>query len=102
MHWLVCRRALTRCDLLGPSKIASDAGPTDQEKEAKYMDALAGKVALVTGAAKGMGREISLMFARNGARVAIAARRIEDAERVAAEIGDAALAVALDVTDRAA
>ena len=66
------------------------------------MDVLAGKIALVTGAAKGMGKAISSTFARHGARVAIAARRIEDAERVAAEIGDAALAVALDVTDRAA
>src|SRR5437867_4496312 len=42
------------------------------------MDILAGKVALVTGAAKGMGKAISSTFARHGARVAIAARRIEE------------------------
>lgn len=66
------------------------------------MHALEGKVAFVTGAAKGLGRAISLLFASEGARVVIAARRIEDAQRVADEIGEAGFAVALDVTDRAA
>jgi NAD(P)-dependent dehydrogenase (short-subunit alcohol dehydrogenase family) len=66
------------------------------------MNILEGKVALVTGAAKGMGKAIAASFAREGSRVAIAARSIEHAQRVADELGNNALAVALDVTDRGA
>src|SRR5258706_5711377 len=64
-------------------------------------DRLAGKVALVTGAASGQGAAEARLFAAEGARVAVA--DIDDAgsARVAAEIGDAAIALHLDVTDEA-
>jgi NAD(P)-dependent dehydrogenase (short-subunit alcohol dehydrogenase family) len=62
------------------------------------------KVALVTGAGSGIGREIALLFARQGAQVVIADRDTAAAEKVAAEIGaagGAAVTQALDVADEA-
>lgn len=64
-----------------------------------------GKSVLITGAASGIGRATAHVFAREGARVAVTDLRLEDAERVAAEIraeGGDARAWALDVADAAA
>lgn len=62
------------------------------------MSRLAGKTALITGAARGIGRAFTEAYVREGARVAIADIDIERARRTAGEIGEAAIAVALDVT----
>ncbi|MDA1129832.1 MAG: glucose 1-dehydrogenase [Chloroflexi bacterium] len=62
---------------------------------------LAGKVALITGGAHGMGAEEARLFAREGAKVAIADIREEDARKVEAqiaEIGGEAMVVLLDVS----
>ena len=50
------------------------------------MGLLEGQVALVTGGSRGIGRAIALRLASEGADLAICARNVESAERVAAEI----------------
>ena len=64
---------------------------------------LAGKVALITGGAHGMGAAEAKLFAQEGAKVVIADVREEDGRKLEAEItetGGEALFVALDVSKR--
>ncbi len=63
---------------------------------------LAGKVAIVTGAASGMGTATARLFAREGAQVVIADVLEEEGRKLADEIGPAARFERLDVTDEAA
>ena len=65
------------------------------------MSTLAGKVALVTGANRGIGRAIAEGLAKQGIVVAVGARERSAAEAVARELSGA-FAVALDVADEAA
>jgi len=62
---------------------------------------LEGKVALITGAGSGFGEGMAKRFADGGAKVVIVDRDKAGAERVAGEIGDAALAVAADISKEA-
>jgi NAD(P)-dependent dehydrogenase (short-subunit alcohol dehydrogenase family) len=65
---------------------------------------LTGRVALVTGGSKGLGKEMALALADAGADVAVGARHeseiVQAAKDIAAATGRRALGLVLDVTDR--
>lgn len=68
------------------------------------MGRIAGKVAIVTGAGRGIGAEIARVFAKEGASVVLAARTRTEIDRVAEEVrslGQKALAVKMDLTVKA-
>lgn len=68
------------------------------------MQQLSGKMAFITGGGTGIGRACAVLFAREGATVAVAARRKEKLEAVAQEIieeGHRALALECDITRKA-
>ena len=69
------------------------------------MSLLADKIAVVTGAGRGIGRAVALAYAKMGADVVCVSRTEENSAKVAAEveaIGRRAWAVAVDVSDTAA
>jgi NADP-dependent 3-hydroxy acid dehydrogenase YdfG len=64
---------------------------------------LTGQVALVTGASSGLGLRFAKVLARCGAKVALAARRLDRLEALASEIAEAggrAVAIEMDATER--
>jgi len=68
---------------------------------AKQPRILAGQTALVTGAARGIGRVTAATLVGRGVRVAIGDVDLQAARASAAELGASAVALSLDVTDRA-
>jgi NAD(P)-dependent dehydrogenase (short-subunit alcohol dehydrogenase family) len=68
---------------------------------AKQPRILAGQTAAITGGARGIGRVTALAFVRQGMKVAIGDVDLPAALETAAELGDSAVGLPLDVTDRA-
>ena len=63
------------------------------------MRRLEGRVTLVTGAGRGIGRAIALRLASEGARVAVTDLDESTAQATAAEVGEGAIGLKMDVTD---
>ena len=66
------------------------------------MTDLTGKIALITGASRGIGAATARTFAAAGAKVALVARSASELESLAQDIGPSARAFACDIADRAA
>jgi 3-hydroxy acid dehydrogenase/malonic semialdehyde reductase len=58
-------------------------------------------IVFITGASAGFGAAMARTFVKNGHQVVLAARRKERLESLAKELGDSALPVTMDVTDKA-
>jgi NAD(P)-dependent dehydrogenase (short-subunit alcohol dehydrogenase family) len=76
-----------------------------QYEEEIFMTELNGTVAVVTGAGRGIGREIALRQAQGGAKVAVlarTAREINETASIITRAGGAAIAISVDLVDRLA
>ena len=62
----------------------------------------ANKVAIVTGASRGIGKAIALLLGERGAKVVVADINVEAAAETAREAGNGSVGIALDVSDREA
>ena len=71
-----------------------------QTAESRSHEALAGRVMVVTGASSGIGAATARLAAQHGARLVLAARRIDRLEALAADLGEA-VTVQTDMRDPA-
>lgn len=96
--------ALSATRLKSERSLSLQGGHVGPAENARCSFDLAGRVAVVTGASSGLGRQFAAVLARSGAKVFAAARRTEPLETLCTEIRDAggnAVPIRLDVTDRA-
>src|SRR5690606_1141744 len=80
------------------TRAGDDGLPSPRPGRRRAMARLQGKTAIITGAASGFGEGMAIRFAEEGAHVVVADLNEAGAERVAARIGAAAVAVTADVS----
>ena len=87
----VARRARVRLRVAQPQAANKTITPTTTSKDTRHMSKqLPDKIAIVTGAASGIGKEIAAVYAREGAKVAIADMNLAAAQAAADELRRAA------------
>lgn len=65
-----------------------------------YLPNLTDKVVLITGANRGQGKEIAKYFASLGAKIGVGSRKLESAIKVSNELGNSAIPIKLDVSNK--
>ena len=85
-----------------PSDRASQVSPIGGTVNAMTVSTenTTGRVAVITGASSGIGEATARALAADGHRVALLARRLDRIQALADELGDGAVAIQADVTDR--
>ncbi len=71
-------------------------------RDCDVTERLNGRTALVTGASRGIGEHCARALARDGARVALAARTTDDLERIAAELPHDPVVIQSDLAEASA
>ena len=85
----------------GYTKLAERVGADNKTQEQEEMIVQDNRIALVTGANQGVGLQVAKELVANGLTVLIGSRSFVRGEAAAREIGSGAIAIQLDVTDRA-